>query len=298
MNSAIPVLFSEKVVAINNISGSPSAKKPGYLVKELIHRKYPVTIVTPKPVTIADICNVHDKTFVHDVMTFKTENGFGNKSHEVAYSLPYTSGAMFSAACLATPKMPACAPVSGFHHAGYNNAEGFCTFNGLAIAAYKFLQMKKKVAIIDCDYHFGDGTEEILEKKNMKDVYHVSFGKDFYKPEQSQSYLRLFDQIRINFQVKRPDVVLYQAGADTHIDDPLGGILTTEQMYLRDYKMFSICHELGIPIAWNLAGGYQVDDSGSFMKVIELHLNTFKAAAAVYKVGQGGIFFRKAVGVK
>ncbi|MCK5133954.1 MAG: hypothetical protein KAR40_17620 [Candidatus Sabulitectum sp.] len=28
-----------------------------------------------------------------------------------------------------------CAPVSGFHHAGWNSAEGFCTFNGLVIAA-------------------------------------------------------------------------------------------------------------------------------------------------------------------
>ena len=51
------------------------------------------------------------------------------------------------------------------------------------------------------------------------------------------------------------DVVLYQAGADPHIDDPLGGILTTEQMSARDRSVFE---KLGhLPMVWNLAGGYQ-----------------------------------------
>ncbi len=58
------------------------------------------------------------------------------------------------------------------------------------------------------------------------------------------------------------DVLLYQAGADPHIDDPLGGWLTTEQLRERDRSVFQTCRERGIPVAWNLAGGYQRCKSG------------------------------------
>jgi acetoin utilization deacetylase AcuC-like enzyme len=79
-------------------------------------------------------------------------------------------------------------------------------------------------------------------------------------------------------------LVLYQAGADTHVDDPLGGLLTTEQMRERDRIMFSVAHELGIPLAWNLAGGYQVEPDGSIPKVVQLHLNTFEEALKVWRL--------------
>lgn len=51
------------------------------------------------------------------------------------------------------------------------------------------------------------------------------------------------------------DVVLYQAGADPHVDDPQGGYLTTEQLAERDFMVFCECRQRGLPIAWNLAGG-------------------------------------------
>jgi acetoin utilization deacetylase AcuC-like enzyme len=75
---------------------------------------------------------------------------------------------------------------------------------------------------------------------------------------------------------------MYQAGADVHIDDIYGGILTTEQMIERDTKVFTIARDLKIPIAFNLAGGYQVDKNGDITKVLDLHINTVKAAISVY----------------
>jgi uncharacterized Fe-S radical SAM superfamily protein PflX len=53
-------------------------------------------------------------------------------------------------------------------------------------------------------------------------------------------------------------------------------------MIERDRKMFTIAKELRIPLAWNLAGGYQVEENGSIQKVIDLHLNTFKVCQEVY----------------
>ena len=74
------------------------------------------------------------------------------------------------------------------------------------------------------------------------------------------------------------DVVLYQAGADAHIDDPLGGWLTTEQLRRRDAIVFDGLRKLGVPVAWNLAGGYQREADGSIPVVIEIHTNTAREA--------------------
>ena len=78
------------------------------------------------------------------------------------------------------------------------------------------------------------------------------------------------------------DFVLYQAGADPHIDDPLGGWLTTKKMKERDMLVFSVAKRIGVPIAWNLAGGYQQDEDGGIRPVLDIHDNTMKECAAIY----------------
>ena len=74
------------------------------------------------------------------------------------------------------------------------------------------------------------------------------------------------------------DIVLYQAGADPHIDDPLGGFLTTEQLRIRDQRLFEGLKQRGIPIAWVLAGGYQKP----LEKVLEIHDNTYREFMRVW----------------
>ena len=70
------------------------------------------------------------------------------------------------------------------------------------------------------------------------------------------------------------DIIFYQAGADPHINDPLGGSLTTEQMRKRDELVFKTFSKLGIPVVWNLAGGYQ----DPIEKVLALHKTTYEIA--------------------
>lgn len=78
------------------------------------------------------------------------------------------------------------------------------------------------------------------------------------------------------------DVILYQAGADPHVDDPLGGFLSTAQLRERDRLVFVTANSLGIPIAWNLAGGYQVDSGGGIQSVLDIHNNTMRECVSVY----------------
>ena len=87
----------------------------------------------------------------------------------VARSLPWTSGALLSAARHTLSQGIACAPVSGFRHASYSHGRGFCTFNGLMVTAAKLLSEKlvDRVIILDCDQHYGDGTEEIIQRLSL-----------------------------------------------------------------------------------------------------------------------------------
>jgi len=176
---------------------------------------------------------------------------------------------------------------SGFHHAGPRSARGFCTFNGLMVTAVQLLDegRAKRLAIIDCDYHYGDGTQAIIDDQSLADrILHVSFGQTFRKPQQASAYLEAVSGLRARFRAFEPDAILYQAGADPHLDDPLGGLLTTEQMRERDRTLFSLARELSIPLTWNLAGGYQIESDGSIPRVVQLHMNTFEEALHVWQL--------------
>ena len=81
------------------------------------------------------------------------------------------------------------------------------------------------------------------------------------------------------------DIVLFQAGADPHVNDPchamIGatGALTNEQFALRDTLVFQYMRKMGIPVAWNLAGGYQVP----LQKVLDIHTQTLKICLDICK---------------
>ncbi len=279
----IPVFYSPKMVA-NFENFSPSAGKPIKVVKSWQKMNAPIDIVEPKPVDFDQICTAHQSDYVKKILFCDIDNGFGNKLPEVAASLPYTIGSMLSAAREALKnKKVAVAPCSGFHHAGYANPQGFCTFNGLIVTA-QVLKMEgliNKIGIVDFDQHYGNGTSEIMKELNLSSwVKHFSSGASFYSQNQAEDFLVKIPKIMK--MMEGSDVILYQAGADPHIDDPLGGWLTTEQLAERDLLVFSIASRMGIPIAWNLAGGYQLDEYGEIRPVLDIHDNTMRACVKIY----------------
>lgn len=58
--------------------------------------------------------------------------------------------------------------------------------------------------------------------------------------------------------------------------------MTTEQLRRRDMIVFESARVMGLPVAWNLAGGYQRDEAGTIAPVLEIHRNTMRACVAVY----------------
>ena len=282
----IDVFYSDDMASTERVS--PSARKPAIVAEAL--RKYGhVEFHAPTPLKPAQFHVAHDPQYVTGVLALRAANGFGTFSADVARSLPYTNGAMLDAARLALQtRRPTAALCSGFHHAEYADGGGFCTFNGLMVAALTLLKegAVKKVAIIDCDQHYGNGTDNILghvPKKLADGIFHLTFGEYFRRSHEEPMYLALMRGLPAIFEMEKPDLILYQAGADAHRDDPLGGVLSTHSMYLRDLYLFDAALKADIPVAWNLAGGYQEEKDGSIPKVVALHIGTFEAARAVLR---------------
>jgi acetoin utilization deacetylase AcuC-like enzyme len=280
------VFYSDKMLADAGASFSPSAMKPKLLAELLLREQFPIQFEEPAPVSVADFKRVHNPTFVDSVLNLKQQNGFENYSASVAASLPWTSGALLAAARAALTDGVSAALCSGFHHAGYAFTGGFCTFNGLMVTAAKLLDegAVTSVLILDCDMHYGNGTDDILSTLDLPTVRHETFGAHFSTRKQEKDYLQYLHEIRLELEQNPVSLVLYQAGADAHEADPLGGVLSTEGYRAREKLVFEMTKTLGIPIAWNLAGGYQRDAAGQPAPVLDLHRITFEECLRAYSL--------------
>lgn len=271
-------------------SYGPSAGKPARFV-ELAARqgftnRHPVV-----PVSVADLHLVHSRDYVDGVFSGALLNGFENNDPRVPAACLWTIGSLLAAArhVLEAPLHPACSPSSGFHHACRSWGGGFCTFNGLMVVAAILVQENPdiRIAVLDCDHHYGDGTADILHHSQVlrHHVTHRTQGLAFERGDDPKAFQRWLTRRIEEINAYKPDVVLYQAGADPHIDDPLGGLLTDEQLALRDKTVFE---GIKAGIAWNLAGGYQegVDDTLEADPVLKIHLATLRAAEASISVRQ------------
>jgi len=224
----------------------------------------------------------HDMVYIDNVLDGHMKNGFGCVNDAISKSLLYTTGSMLAAAKHVIMQsqrsewpLVACSPTSGFHHAGYNFGGGYCTFNGLMVTAMrlKTLGLVNKVLILDFDQHHGNGTQDIINTLELDWITHITAGSSYDTAEEA---LRIAKNIKPYAPAGKyeVDLVLYQAGADAHKDDPLGGILTTEQMQERDKCIFRTCAQYRLPLVWNLAGGYNRDSDGSLEPVLKLHRQT------------------------
>lgn len=290
MTTRIPVFYDPaQAVPSSEPLPSPSAAKPRHVVESWLARRYPVEAMDFEPVTEEELCAVHDPRYVRDVLSLRTSNGFGTRSEAVAGSLLWTSGSFAAAALHAfrTGEV-ACSPTSGFHHAEYSSGGGFCTFNGLMVAAHRLIRAGAKVVgVLDCDAHYGNGTTDIMEHVTVLQdrVWHYTRGSAGYRRD-PEAHLESLEPTLTEWATNGASIVLYQAGADPHVNDPLGGLLTSKQMLERDRIVFSTCKKLGLPIAWNLAGGYQELEGAAWPErirpVLDLHDATMRECVRAF----------------
>lgn len=283
MDRPLEVFYDPRQHTDANSSYSPSAGKPAQVVESWKRLDVPLKFMPVEPTTVEQFALAHDRAYVEGVLSGRLHNGFGNRLPAVAATFPWTTGSMVSAAIhVARAGGVAISPTSGFHHAGYERAAGFCTLNGLMVAARTLqeLGLARRVGILDVDAHYGDGTAEIISRLKRDDVRHWSFGAHHSTPAHAAAFLQGFPWVLASF--RDCDVVLYQAGADPFVGDPLGGVLTKQQLRLRDRAVFTFFASVGIPLVWNLAGGYARDPAGTIRPVLDIHDATLEECWVAY----------------
>ena len=280
------------------------------LVADAVRAAALARVEEPAPLDEAALRLVHTGAYVDAVRTGKpralAESQKFPWSPALYPSVLLTNGGLVAAARRALADGVAAALASGFHHAHADHGEGFCTFNGLVVAA-DTLHHKgavERIAVLDLDLHYGNGTASLCAERPY--LYNGSiYGNDYHQnqPFKDVSVKRhrdgpnhrsyalpngsgraavleaLEEGTDALLAWGRPDLVLYQAGADPYREDPYSPLaLDHEDLQERDRWVFAWAQRHGFPIAWVLAGGYTPDVS----KVVRVHVGTFEAARAVF----------------
>jgi acetoin utilization deacetylase AcuC-like enzyme len=279
---------------------SPSSGKPAMVVRDwLKHFGDRIEIAHFSQASHHHLYRAHDPRYVDAILKGEQRNGFGNCDPVIAESLRFTVGSMIGACkhvlsdSVWSNSRVAVSPTSGFHHAGYDFAGGFCTFNGLLAAAIEVytLGLAERILILDMDFHGGNGTQDIINRLDIDYVDHFSSGLGWGGATAEETLTatgRLRRELATGYK-RKYDLVIYQAGADMHINDPLGGLLTTSEMMQRDVDVFAACIKTGTPVVWNLAGGYQRDANGGIEVVLKLHRQTMEVCCRIFNPINSGM---------
>jgi acetoin utilization deacetylase AcuC-like enzyme len=274
------------------------------LVAEEVRALPWVTLREPAAVSEEDLRRVHTPRYIEAIKTGEPRAlAEGQKfpwSPQLYPSVCLTSGGCLAAARTALREGAGAALVSGFHHACADHGEGFCTFNGLIVTADALHAAGEvqRIAVLDCDLHYGNGTAQLAATRPH--VFAVSiYGNDYWlnicyrdvtvrQHEDGTNHhsfalpagcdretlLRTLDAALPLLADFRPDLLLYQAGADPYFEDPYSPLaLDHDDLRARDRHVFAFCRAHRIPVAWVLAGGYTAD----VRKVVRVHTNTFHA---------------------
>lgn len=270
----------------------------------------PVTLSSPEPVSDEDLLRVHTAEYIEAIRTGEPRALASSQkfpwSPGLAEAVRWTNGGCIAAIFAAMQQGVAGNLASGFHHSHSAYGEGFCTFNGLVVSLERARAEGriKRALILDMDLHYGNGTASLLATR--PDFHGLSIYGNWYKknlayrdvtaeraPDTDNAWsipvpagadgAQYLDILRgallPAIERARPDVLWYQAGADPYKEDPYSPLnLDHADLRARDEYVFETCRRLGLPVAWVLAGGYTKDTS----KVVEVHVNTARAAVGVF----------------
>ena len=260
---------------------------------EMMRRRQLVDIVAPPELDIERLSGLHAprylEAFLHGHEPLASSQGIAWSAAVRDATLAMLAGQLAGAGHALRHGI-AMNLARGFHHAVYERGSGYCAINGLAMVAHCLPHLR--VFVIDCDEHGGNGTEEFAAR--LPNLYCASvFGTRFgcyggvrswaYKINAMRrgfsEYLFVLGQVRSLLASVQPHLVIYQAGVDCHKDDPKSQAgLTTSDLFNRDLVVFNMLRELGLPVLFVVAGGYQ--DAGI---VARLNCNTVRAARHVYR---------------
>jgi acetoin utilization deacetylase AcuC-like enzyme len=172
------------------------------------------------------------------------------------------------------------------HHAGRSVFGGFCYFNNAAIAAEHLVrQTGGKVAVLDLDYHHGNGTQQIFYER--EEVLYMSLHADprraypYFSGFADETgagpgagatyniplpvgttdahYLTALDQALEALSRFTPTLTIVSLGQDTYVHDPLGDFALTTSVYTECGRRVAAAASRLVVLQ---EGGYYLPDLG------------------------------------
>ncbi|TPX58068.1 hypothetical protein PhCBS80983_g03378 [Powellomyces hirtus] len=172
------------------------------------------------------------------------------------------------------------------HHAHSDICGGYCFFNNAAIATRYLSEKLKvgKVAIIDIDYHHGNGTQDIFysESNPLYVSLHAALDYPYYWGSEVEVGENEGEGFNVNVPLKlgtrdeeyvaalkevldtrvapyNPDCVVVSLGVDTFVNDPIGAFFLTTPVYTEIGRLLG---SLQRPTLFVMEGGYAIPDIG------------------------------------
>jgi acetoin utilization deacetylase AcuC-like enzyme len=171
------------------------------------------------------------------------------------------------------------------HHAEYRAFGGFCYFNSVAVAAH-YLSKYGKVAILDIDYHHGNGQQNIFYHRadvltisihghprfaypyfsGFRDERGTGSGKNFNfnypLPEviKGVQYREILIRAIRRLERYKPEYLVIALGLDTARGDPTGTWLLKAADFEQNGRLIG---NIGIPVLVIQEGGYRVRSLGT-----------------------------------
>ncbi|MBR2513778.1 MAG: histone deacetylase family protein [Halomonas sp.] len=182
------------------------------------------------------------------------------------------------------PSFGLCRPPG--HHAAYDQFGGYCFFNNAAIAAQRALSAgKRRVAVLDVDFHHGNGTQHIFYHRD--DVLFLSLHGDpevtfpyysGYADETGEgsgegynvnyplppgtsvaTWMATLEQALERIHQAECELIVISLGVDIFEDDPISAFTFQHDDFIALGKRLA---EAGLPCVFLMEGGYAVEQIG------------------------------------
>lgn len=275
----------------------PTTRKARWIAESLEAKPIPgIALENPPPLMEEDLAVTHDPQYIRAVRT--------GEPRELAQSQGLTwdpglwpmvlasNGGTVAAALQAVRDGRAGSLSSGLHHARRERGFGYCTFNGLVLAAQAALAAgARNVLILDLDAHCGGGTDALIA--GNPHIWHLDVSVDafdLYAPGEQTTldlvvraadYLPTIAQRLRDVPAQRFGLCIYNAGMDPHEDCPDGTLpgIRDEHLQKREELVFDWCRDRRLPVAFVIAGGYVRPPRMDEARLVELHRLTLTVAA-------------------
>ena len=290
MSVKLPIIFSKRyditLMGLQKLHPFDS-EKYGKVYRHLVDKLGDGVFYTPERVSESDLSSVHTESYLASLRQSRNVAIIAEMDllslapnfllqTRLLNPMRYATGGTILGGELALEYGWAINLSGGYHHAKRDSGGGFCYFADIPIAAYRLWEQNPDLSImvIDLDAHQGNGHEAVFKddpRVHIFDVYNEEIYPndseakqyiDFHYPLRSRigddDYLSLIEtEIEKALVQAEPELIIYNAGTDIFIEDPLGGMsISKAGVIKRDEIVFRLAFERNIPIVMVLSGGY------------------------------------------